>query len=149
MVMMNLLLLTILHFRLNVWLQQIQLRTFDQTSSWLVKLPWLWSQSVLNRLYANWRHACEPPLTPIGVSIAILALWHRLHSKEQEAIALSSCLWLLGGLPCTPVAWGHGWPNLPYHSLLIMFLWRSTIMVIDPGTRVVRFLPQGRSYSCR
>ena len=37
-------------------------------------------------------HAREPPLTPIGVSTAILALWHPVHSKEREAIALSSCL---------------------------------------------------------
>ena len=38
-------------------------------------------------------HAHEPPLMPNGVSTAILlALWHRLHSKEREAIALASCL---------------------------------------------------------
>ena len=32
-------------------------------------------------------------------------------------------------------------------SLLRKFLWRSTIMAIDPGTRAARFLPQGRRYS--
>ena len=50
-------------------------RVFDYYSAWLEVREGKVVHS-LNRLYAidaNWHHAREPPLTPIGVSTAILA----------------------------------------------------------------------------
>ena len=78
-------------------------------------INWFYAIGVFSRhiMRVN-RRRHEIALVPI-----ILELWHRLHSKEQEAIALASCLWLLGGLPYLPVAWGHCWPN----PLLAMTSW--------------------------
>ena len=70
-------------------------------------------RQIVNRLYAsdaNRRYACmharEPPLTPIS---PILVLWHRLHSKEREAIARG---------PPLPYLWREVTVGLTHRSLL-------------------------------
>ena len=72
----------------------------------LVLLSSPWSMNTcksVNQLYAidaNWHRV----RTAIDANWCqncynIIGAWQHLHSKEQEAIALASCLWLLGSLP--------------------------------------------------